>query len=150
MEGQAGVALLERGRRGVEPTPAGGALLRHTRLVMQQVERMRGELGEYARGSKGHVRLLANTAAMAGFLPEALGAFLATHPNLDVDLDERPSTEVARAVAEELADVGGGHRSRRSGSGFRGSGGSAAPFRSSRLCSGSPRFSWPPGRAQSL
>jgi DNA-binding transcriptional LysR family regulator len=67
---------------------------------------MRGELGEYARGLKGHVRLLANTAATTEFLPEALAEFLAANPNVDVDLDERPSTEVARAVAEELADVG--------------------------------------------
>ena len=68
MEGQAGVALLERGRRGVQATPAARALLRHARLVMQQVEPMRGGLGEYARGSKGHACRLANTAAMAGFL----------------------------------------------------------------------------------
>ena len=106
MEEQSGVALLERGRRGVEPTPAGRALLHHARLVAQQIERMRGELGEYARGLKGHVRLLANTAAMAEFLPEALAAFLAANPNVDIDLDERPSTEVARSVAEGLADAG--------------------------------------------
>jgi len=73
---------------------------------MGQVERMRGELGEYAHGLKGHVRLLANTAAMAEHLPEALAALLAANPNVDVDLDERPSIEVARAVAEGLADVG--------------------------------------------
>lgn len=106
MEEQAGVALLERDRRGVRPTPAGRALLHHARAVMGQVERMRGELGEYAHGLKGHVRLLASTAAMAEHLPEALAAFLATNPNVDVDLDERPSIEVARAVAEKLADVG--------------------------------------------
>ncbi len=106
MEEQAGVALLERDRRGVRPTPAGRALLHHARVVMGQVERMRGELGEYAQGLKGHVRLLANTVAMAEHLPEVLAAFLATNPNVDVDLDERPSIEVARAVAEELADVG--------------------------------------------
>jgi DNA-binding transcriptional LysR family regulator len=106
MEEQAGVALLERGRRGVEPTPAGRALLHHARLVGQQMERMRGEMGEYASGLKGHVRLLANTAAMAEFLPETLAAFLAAHPNVDIDLDERPSPEVARAIVEDLADVG--------------------------------------------
>ncbi len=106
MEEQAGVALLERDRRGVRPTPAGRALLHHARAVMEQVGRMRGELGEYAHGLKGHVRLLANTAAMAEHLPEALAAFLATNPNVDVDLDERPSVEVARAVAEGFADVG--------------------------------------------
>jgi molybdate transport repressor ModE-like protein len=105
MEEMLGAALLERGRRGVEPTPAGRALLHHARLVAGQVERMRGELGEYARGLKGRVRLLANTAA-AVHLPEVLAAFLAANPNVDVDLDERPSPEVARAVAEGEAEVG--------------------------------------------
>jgi molybdate transport repressor ModE-like protein len=65
MEEQAGASLLERGHRGVELTPAGRTLLHHARLVTGQMERMRGELGEYARGLKGHVRLLANTAAAA-------------------------------------------------------------------------------------
>ncbi len=106
MEEQAGVPLLERGRRGVEPTPAGRTLLHHARLVTGQVERMRGELGEYARGLKGHVRLMANTAAAAEYLPEILAAFLAANPSVDVDLDERPSPEVAQAVAEGLAEVG--------------------------------------------
>jgi DNA-binding transcriptional LysR family regulator len=106
MEEQVGVALLERGRRGVRPTPAGHALLHHARLVMQQVERMRGDIGEYTHGLKGHVRVLANTAAAAEFLPELLAGFLAAHPNVDVDLDERPSLAVAQAVAEGLADMG--------------------------------------------
>jgi DNA-binding transcriptional LysR family regulator len=106
MEEQVGVALLERGRRGVQPTPAGRALLHHARLVMQQVERMRGDLGEYAHGLKGHVRVLANTAAAAEFLPELLASFLSAHPNVDVDLDERPSIAIAEAVAEGLADMG--------------------------------------------
>jgi molybdate transport repressor ModE-like protein len=106
MEEQAGASLLERGHRGVELTPAGRTLLHHARLVTGQMERMRGELGEYARGLKGHVRLLANTAAAAEFLPEILAAFLAANPSVDVDLDERPSPEVARAVAEGLAEIG--------------------------------------------
>ncbi len=106
MEAQVGVALLERGRRGVLPTQAGRALMHHARLVIQQVERMRGDLGEYARGLKGHIRVLANTAAAAEFLPELLASFLAAHPNVDVDLDERPSITVAQGVAEGLADLG--------------------------------------------
>jgi DNA-binding transcriptional LysR family regulator len=106
MEEQAGVPLLERGRRGVEPTPADRTLLHHARLVTGQMERMRGELGEYARGLKGHVRLLASTAAAAEFLPEILADFLAANPSVDVDLDERPSPEVAQAIAEGLAEVG--------------------------------------------
>jgi DNA-binding transcriptional LysR family regulator len=106
MEEQAGVPLLERGRRGVEPTPAGRTLLRHARLVTGQMERMRGEMSEYARGLRGRVRLLANTAAAAELLPEILAGFLRANPNVDVDLGERSSPEVARAVAEEEAEVG--------------------------------------------
>lgn len=133
MEAQAGVALLERGRRGVEPTPAGRTLLYHARLVTGQVERMRGELGEYARGLKGHVRLLANTAAAAVHLPEVLAAFLSANPNVDVDLDERPSPEVAQAVAEGQAEVGiaAGHAD------F--SGLEVRPFRTDRLVLVAPR-----------
>src|SRR5690349_21183746 len=82
MEEALGVALLERGRRGVRTTAAGRALAQHARTVLQQLERMRGELGEYARGLKLRVRLLANTAALSEFLPEALGTFLAEHPTI--------------------------------------------------------------------
>lgn len=133
MEAQAGVRLLERGRRGVDPTPAGRALLRHARLVTAQVERMRGELGEYARGLKGHVRLLANTAAASVHLPETLATFLSANPNVDVELDERPSPEVARAVAEEEAEIGvaAGHADL--------SGLEVMPFRTDRLVLVAPR-----------
>ena len=39
-----GVALLKRGRRGVELTAAGESLLDHARIVMHNVEAMRGDL----------------------------------------------------------------------------------------------------------
>ncbi|QRK09248.1 LysR family transcriptional regulator [Archangium violaceum] len=106
MEEALGIPLLERERRGVRPTPAGRTLVHHARTVLEQLERMRGELGEYAHGLKGHVRLMANTSAMTEFLPEALSAFLADHPNVNVDLEERLSYDIVRAVAEGLADVG--------------------------------------------
>lgn len=106
MEEALGVALLERGRRGVRPTAAGQALVHHATLVLQQVERMRGELGEYARGLRGRVRLLSNTAAAAEFLPGPLGRFLAAHPTVDVDLEERPSHAIVEAVAAGMADLG--------------------------------------------
>jgi DNA-binding transcriptional LysR family regulator len=67
---------------------------------------MRGELGDYAKGLRGHVRVLANTVAIAELLPAALAAFLSAHPNIDVELQDRPSREIGRAIAEGLADVG--------------------------------------------
>jgi DNA-binding transcriptional LysR family regulator len=102
MEELLGTALLVRGRRGVQPTKAGEALVRHARLVFQQLERMRAELA----GLKGQVRLLCNTAALSEYLPEALAGFMARHAGVDVDIEERPSAEVARAVRDGAADLG--------------------------------------------
>lgn len=106
MELTSGVLLLERHPRGVRPTPAGQAVIHHARVVLGQLEQMRGELGQYARGLRGHVRVLSNTAALTEFLPDALAAFLAAHPTIDVDLEERPSRDIVAAIARGLADIG--------------------------------------------
>lgn len=106
LELRLGIRLFDRGRRGVTPTPAGVTFAHHARLMLQQMERMRGEMAEYAHGLKGHVRLLANTAASLEFLPEALASFLTSHPDIDVDLEERPSRQIVRGVADGSADAG--------------------------------------------
>jgi DNA-binding transcriptional LysR family regulator len=106
MEQALGVKLLERGRRGVSLTPAGRALIHHAQLVLQQIGHMRSELSRYAGGLRGGVRLLANTSALTEFLPEALATFLAGHPGIDVDLEEKPSYDIVRSVAEGFADIG--------------------------------------------
>jgi molybdate transport repressor ModE-like protein len=72
MEESLGAPLLERHRRGVRATSAGAALVHHAQLVIQQLERMRGELSEYAEGFRGRVRLFANTTASSEFLPAAV------------------------------------------------------------------------------
>ncbi|MBS0549353.1 MAG: LysR family transcriptional regulator [Proteobacteria bacterium] len=106
MEQTLGAPLFERQRRGVTPTPAGLALVQHARLVTRQLEQMRGELAQFAKGLRGRVRVLSNTAATLEFLPPVLGPFLAAHPNVDVEIEERPSPDIVRAVAAGRADIG--------------------------------------------
>jgi DNA-binding transcriptional LysR family regulator len=106
MEALLGVPLLDRQRRGVGPTPAGRALAEHARTILHQVERMRGDLGQFSKGLKGQVRVLSNTAALTGLLPDALRAFLPAHPHVDIDIEERMSTEIVRALSEGFADLG--------------------------------------------
>jgi DNA-binding transcriptional LysR family regulator len=52
------------------------------------------------------VKLLANTNASTEFLPEALSSFLAAHPNVSVDLEERLSDEIVGLIAEGVGDIG--------------------------------------------
>ena len=106
MEDVLGVALLKRGRRGVEPTDAGRSLLDHARIVLQQIETMRGDLGAYSRGLKGSVRILANTSALSEHLPALLADFLAANPMIDIDLEDRESPAIGAAIAAGDADIG--------------------------------------------
>ena len=106
MEAALGAPLLTRSRQGVTPTAAGRTLLKHARGLLGQAARMREDLSAFAGGLSGEVRLLANTNALTEFLPEALAAFLADHPQVTVDLEERLSDEIVGLIAEGVGDVG--------------------------------------------
>src|SRR6202041_179324 len=104
MEETLGVALLTRGRGGVTPTQAGRTLLQHARAILRQAERLHEDLGAYSGGLAGQIRVLSNTNALTEFLPEALSSFLAAHPNVSIDLEERLSDEIVGLIAEVVAD----------------------------------------------
>ena len=106
LEDALGVALLKRGRRGVELTPAGESLLDHARLVIHQVEAMRGDLAGFASGVRASVLLLATTSGLSEHLPRALAAFLHERPDINVDVEERESADIAAAIASGAADLG--------------------------------------------
>jgi DNA-binding transcriptional LysR family regulator len=106
LEAAFGVSLFERGRRGVELTAAGESLLDHARLVIHNVEAMRGDLARFASGIRASVHLLANTSGLSEHLPRALASFLRQHPDINVDVEERESTDIASAIATGAADLG--------------------------------------------
>ena len=106
LEAAFGVTLLRRGRRGVELTPAGESLLDHARVVLHNVEAMRGDLAAFSRGVKATVRLLANTSGLSEYLPKALAAFLSQHPHISIDVEERESGEIANAILSGAAELG--------------------------------------------
>jgi DNA-binding transcriptional LysR family regulator len=106
MEKALGAPLLIRGRQGVVPTPAGRTLLQHAREILAQAERLREDLGSFAGGLAGQIRILSNTNALTEFLPEALSAFLAGHPQVSIDLEERLSDEIVGLIAEGVGDIG--------------------------------------------
>jgi DNA-binding transcriptional LysR family regulator len=106
MEQALGAALLVRGRQGVTPTQAGRTLLQHARTILRQADRLREDLGSYAGGLAGQIRVFSNTNALTEFLPEALSSFLSAHPHVSVDLEERLSDEIVGLIAEGVADLG--------------------------------------------
>ncbi len=106
MEEDVGVPLLKRGRRGIEPTPAGEALLRQARDVLTTMERMHAELSEFGKGVHGNVRVFASVSALSEYLPDDVGAFLAQNRKVRVSLEERVSADIMRGVREGAVDFG--------------------------------------------
>lgn len=108
LESELGARLLVRGRRGVEPTPTGVALLEHARNMLFSAERIRADVASFNRGIKGHVRVVATASAIAESLLDDLAEFMRDedNQNIHVDIEERFSNDLVRLVADGGASLG--------------------------------------------
>lgn len=76
LEADAGVALLERGARGVKAVPAGEAFARYARALLDMGARLSADLNPFAAGGLHNVRLSATPSALAGYeLSASLASF---------------------------------------------------------------------------
>ncbi|WP_420993318.1 LysR family transcriptional regulator [Cupriavidus sp. 30B13] len=106
LESDAGTPLFERHSRGVRPTPAGQTLYRHARRIFEQFQQAEGELDEYTKGVRGHVRMSVNFTAMVHYLPQALHRFLSANGAIKIDLIEKTSDVIVRMVESGTVDFG--------------------------------------------
>ena len=106
LEEQLGATLIERSNKGVHPTAAGKALAAMAQRLLDDMAAMGALMRDFAGGATGHVRIAANLSSITQFLPQALSSFMARHPKVRVSLEERISSDVAQAVADNNADLG--------------------------------------------
>jgi DNA-binding transcriptional LysR family regulator len=100
------VELLHRHSKGIEPTPAGYALLEHARIILGNLAQLETELSGYRQGKRGHIRICANKSAILESLAGELSSFLELHPLVHIDLEEYISPAIVQAVVENRADIG--------------------------------------------
>ncbi len=106
LEAALGTPLLLRHPKGVAPTAAGSTLMRHARSLFAIIDRMQGELSEFAEGLRGHVSIATNTSALLLHLPEELARFSAAHAGITVGVEQMPSIRVVQSVLDGVADLG--------------------------------------------
>ena len=105
LEHRLNTSLLYRKTKGVEPTAAGDALVRHARNLVRLMGQMEAEMSEFSDGVRGHVRIVANSSSIAQFLPEDLSTFKADFPDIRIALREETSERCVQDVREGLADI---------------------------------------------
>ena len=86
-------------------SPTGWLLVAHARAIVGQLARMRTEPARAADGLQPTLVVLANTSATETLLPTGLAEFLATHSDVDVELQERRSHEIVAAVTDGRAEA---------------------------------------------
>jgi DNA-binding transcriptional LysR family regulator len=103
LEQEFGLTLIDRARRPVGLTQAGARLRDHAAIVLGQVTTAEEELRALAGLLTGTVRVGAFLSACTSFVPQALAAFTAAHPELEVQLEQlEPAPVLARLRAGEL------------------------------------------------
>ena len=90
----------------MELTPAGQKCLQHARIILRQVDHLKNDFQEQAAGDSGNIRIFANTTAVTEFMPAILARFLAAHPGVTVDLQERLTRDIVRGVLDGSTDLG--------------------------------------------
>ncbi|BDB27287.1 LysR family transcriptional regulator [Cupriavidus sp. P-10] len=98
--------LLDRHSGGVRPTAAGLELVEYAKGIVDLLQRLRADMSQYSEGTKGDVRVYANSTSIVGFLDQDLPAFLRRYPQVEVRLEEWSSPYIVRSLKDGLADVG--------------------------------------------
>ncbi|GAA2388045.1 LysR family transcriptional regulator [Nonomuraea africana] len=88
LEKEAGGPLFVRLARGVRLTPAGAALRRHAEAVLDRLDKAEEELAAIHRGGGGTLRIGAFATANVWLVPQALKAFKARRPEVELRLAE--------------------------------------------------------------
>jgi DNA-binding transcriptional LysR family regulator len=95
LEGELGVSLIERNRGGIRPTAAGAALAGHVGGILAHIETAEAEIEAIAAGRGGRLRAASFPTAGATLMPQAIAAFRASHPGVEVTLAEGEPEEIA-------------------------------------------------------
>jgi DNA-binding transcriptional LysR family regulator len=105
LEREVGVTLVNRGTRPVTLTDAGARLLRHTVNVLGHVRAAEDELRAVAGLERGTLRVGAFLSALNSFVPGALARFEASHPDIEIVLEQSEEPEALRRVRSGDLDM---------------------------------------------
>lgn len=106
MEQEVGTALVKRLPHGFEPTVAGFSVYRYAQLVLHLGDQLSASIADLGAGVRGRIRVFASSSALVQRLAADLAAFAREHPEIRIDLEERPSSDTLEALDRRIADIG--------------------------------------------
>ena len=105
LEERLGQPLFEKTYKG-QLTPFGEYCLPRFRELINQHDRLANELQHMAEGHQGRVTLATVPSVASRLMPEFLAAFVARHPDININLHDENAEFVCRLVANGEVDLG--------------------------------------------
>tara|TARA_R110002095_G_scaffold209432_1_gene195964 strand:+ start:708 stop:1589 length:882 start_codon:yes stop_codon:yes gene_type:complete len=106
LEEELGVQLLERSSKSVTMTAAGEVFQRQVRYLLEHLEGSRSLVQRVAAGASGILRVGFTQAMIFRQLPTALKSLQSMHPGIELQLLEKNSADLVKAVESGQLDVG--------------------------------------------
>lgn len=97
--------LFERKGRGIQLTPVGEVLLARARMLRGAADEALREVGDFAKGNAGHVRIGSGPIAAEHVLPELCNLLLGEAPATTIDITVAPSLVLRERLKEGSLDL---------------------------------------------
>ena len=105
LEEKVGATLFIRTTRSVALTPAGKVMYRHLRKISADSENMLRQVRRAARGEMGYLSVGITPTAACSSLADVLHTYRTGHPEIELDLHELNSIDMAPALRLKTIDV---------------------------------------------
>ncbi len=101
-------ALFNRKGNTISLTPTGEILYRHLQDALKIQRQMLFELStlQHAENAQGKLKIGASTTVALYIIPKILSSFHQRHPNLEIQLVNRNSENIIKALLEDEIDIG--------------------------------------------
>ena len=105
LEHQLGLKLINRTERQMSLTAEGQVLLRHARIILEDVEQAEKELQELKGLSSGVIHFGSPAMLASYFLPDALEKFKKTYPGIQIKIHEAGTATLAQMLVNGELDL---------------------------------------------
>ena len=106
LEEEFGVALFDRGRKRLVPTPAAERFYPEAVRILSRIDAIPAFLAEARRETRPPLRIICQTRILNALVLPAMGAFARDHPDVPMKLDVRPRRDLGRLILTGAFDVG--------------------------------------------
>lgn len=105
LERELGAQLFTRGPRGLAMTPVGEVLLARAKRLRTVMDASMREVGDFASGAAGHVRLGIGATLAEHLLPQVAGRLIRESPGVTLGVMIAMSTPLRRALQHDEIDL---------------------------------------------